>query len=757
MKDPLQETETPYEILDVPVTADKKAIDAAFRKAMAKVGNVTRARDAWNTLSKPVERGFTDLLLYNNSFIDQMIPRLKEPSQLLERRAEIAQSWSRIQKNLFPNFAAAHSLALLWYWWAIYCEEERWAQATNSPANNAANLTDAYPISTLWSNAIAYWVFLINSEAFWDEWLGSATYITGNGDIDMLRRKIEDHFVNLFHTFAERYRSRNISESSRRFPEYELMLSTEMKTARQLMSENLKLSMGGRKFAICCGRMMLEQVDMLDALRKQIEIIFERNPANQKLADLASALSPFAAISVLLERKKYDEALQAISSLAGSEQKKSEVLRLRARALLEKGKQHFSVNQFKKALDSWKQAIDTREISEEVRSTITSLCQSKAASLQNSDPEMALSILERAMKLVKDENLKLTLAEIITQRGITKLNDAQKQLESEQCGLTAEILALMEEGLADLKRAEKLGSKRAAENAQVAVQVIAQAKSGLMDLSPAVLDLMQRANQAADRGDWNTAISSIKKAVEQSSGNAKETLKKQLAQMLNASAIEKINELMPKINAVTRGYQESMDARMMAFIASRSKGSSPRGKVSGCFMGLGELWFLALVAGLPGGFQLVSSDEDWKQTAGVMLIIISILSVLIRLVSFLGNISASWTSQLNFGQTSAPRCAWCGNEASYQFNLNNAPLSLCYSHADELRTLTEKPMPLDFMTFATLGSAVIELAEAARLDPSSSIIRQNHEDVKAMASRFSLSTPEDERVEKLMKQFKDIF
>ncbi len=246
MKDPLQQKPTPYEILDIdggrPV--DKKIIETQFKKNFNKQG----AREARNTLDNP---------LY-----------------LVLRRREVADAWTGHLQKYFPYYPLTFHLALVWYWWAIYMEEKTWAQVSGSPFEEVKGLSPAPDLEALWKNAILYWVCLINSGEFWQEWFvlkqQSGIALDPAHHLGELQSTLEEHFVNHFHTFSERYRLGGDIPASRRYREYERWFSTEMKTAADISQAGVGRTVGGKKYFICCGQMLLEQIREIDRLKGDI-------------------------------------------------------------------------------------------------------------------------------------------------------------------------------------------------------------------------------------------------------------------------------------------------------------------------------------------------------------------------------------------------------------------------------------------------------------------------------------------------------
>jgi hypothetical protein len=121
-------------MLGISEGADKKEVETAFKRCIASGHSVKEATWARNILNNPVERSFYDLFRYDENFLSQLRPRLTV-DMLLQKRKQIAESWSIIQKKLFPHIPSTHSLAVLWYWWSLYREEELLASVMQTPFN----------------------------------------------------------------------------------------------------------------------------------------------------------------------------------------------------------------------------------------------------------------------------------------------------------------------------------------------------------------------------------------------------------------------------------------------------------------------------------------------------------------------------------------------------------------------------------------------------------------------------------------------
>lgn len=727
MKDPLQKKETPYEILGVPITADKKEIDNAFKRSLSSGRNVSEITQAWKTLCKPVDRAFVDVFLYNENFITQLNPDIwNDNSQLLSRRAEIAQSWRNVQKEFFPNFPSTHSLAILWYWWTVYCEEEQWAFFIRTSFEKKENLSTPFPLHLLWSYTISNWVFLINSDDFWSEWMVSretTRKYLGNEDIKALAKFLESHFINLFHNFYEKYLERGDQVSAKRYKEYELLFNTEMKTAQKLSRAGVQLSRGRRLYTISCGRMMLEHVGMLGSVQEQLERIIQNYPENEELRKLADSLSPHFSIAVLIDENKFDEAIKEIKKLPLEEQGKEEILRLLAKSYLYKGKQLFSLNKYEDALDCWEKGLDTGQLGEELKDAIVSNCKTVSASLQNNDPETAIMILEKALKLVKNKELQLILGQILNQQGVLLINEAQRKLESKKKDSLSSVINEVEKGISYFERAANLGFEQASQNLKAAIALLKIAKSGFFNLPPEVSRLVQEANEVIEKtGKFEEGIRILKTALEKTEGQAKTYIKKLIAQYLNAFAVQKVNSAMEKINSVMEKHQKEIGENVQKFLKSGGESNW------GCFLAL----FLILILPIFIFSYIKVGLNKALKIAGWLIFLMIIFAPFID--SLINIIKRFFTSV-----PTIPLCSLCSRRASYRYNLPDyGDINLCDVHNDKLRSILEAPPKIDNLTLLLIFSAKSDLEEAVGLDPEVEQAKQNLKYVNDLIAQLKL-------------------
>jgi len=564
MKDPLQHTNTPYDILGIPITADHTQILLAFKNSFNKRGiDQGEIRDAYNKLSNSQERALVDLFLYHEPFLDHLIPRINgDEKQLLDRRTEIAQSWSNIQRQTFTNFAATHSLAVLWYIWALYCEDGKDSEKKST--------FTSFSLTQLWSNALSHWVFLRNSPEFMSEWIKSK----GINGIDpvLLGERLESFFRNKLSFFKEKYQNEGDTLSVKRFEEYELIFDSEMKAAKllpQIYDEGLQFTRNGSPITVCCGPTMLEKLGMLDSIRTQIEGFIKKDPQNTNLKQILNRLSPFANIYTLLDNKKYGEVLKAIEALPPNDQKNKELLSIQAKACLERGKQETQNRNYKKSTEYLKQGLDTGELKSELTEAIVANCIAEVTSL--SDLDAIIRVIEDTLKIITDSRLRDLLSEKYIDRGISRFNKAYNKWESskktsqEKDNAEYEI----EKGIEDFENALKINpsNKRAREsleNAKRLLEMIEAAEAIILNARG--LELVDEATELTKKGNFTEALKKINEAervlteahnkapsnniIESNLAHIKAERKEIEVLMLNARGLELANEAMKLQNEV---------------------------------------------------------------------------------------------------------------------------------------------------------------------------------------------------------------
>ena len=210
MKDPLHIGSTPYETLGVGRGAAKAEVEKAFAEALrhhVPPHVAQAARDALVRKEKRTERALCDVLLYEDECLARLTPNPLEDASGLSPRKRLAsaRAWEQQLKRGFPDVGIAHSLGVLWYWWAMHEEQRQDALVSALPVEQLADkqsksgllkaacakngarcepggrncertdcvwredcYSSAPPLEEMWGRVIAYWSMLSVSPDLWD-------------------------------------------------------------------------------------------------------------------------------------------------------------------------------------------------------------------------------------------------------------------------------------------------------------------------------------------------------------------------------------------------------------------------------------------------------------------------------------------------------------------------------------------------------------------------------------------------------------
>lgn len=682
MKDPLQTSQTPYEVLDVEPGIDDAALRLAFMKALKKGAQAPIAKAALDNLRRPVERAKIDLTQYNPTALSKLTPDPVSDVLTLKpsNRMSTASAWESRLKETFPEVGTIHSLAVLWYWWTEYeeqrfskifeeasrskvvnrgktnkqlllreickakgfkCDPENWSTCTHGDCPWLDDCSSPAPLlAQMWQKVIAYWNTLAIMPEFWTSFSDlskSQTEQLKRGFLDSLHNKLLDLSQRYSNKFAmdanqssenelanipwgwgkmtpslqqalrdagiksigdilragvqklsgikgiDQARAEQVLEYTRKIrqdnaelPEQYRMLaqlsSTEQRTAQAVIEVGVKRK---NDKEVRCGVIMLRDLGFLEAVKKQLDLKLQQMHSNLRLESLKEHLSPYISIILMLNDKKAESALEAIECLPDSDRNSEEVSVLKARAFHIIATQKVSVKKYNEALANWKVALKhagSDPLSKGIRKEIVASCQSRAASLQKKQPEQAIAILEEALTLVPDDNkLKRTLGDTLAIRGIDAVNKTQKQIEQKK-GLTSEVLNDLENALADLEKAAKMGSGIATKNLEQVRRLVESAKSGMMSLPPEALECVQKANQAAERQRWDESAKWLREAVKKAGSSTPQELKKNLATCLNNAAMKKVNDAIQMLNEDKGAYEREIESFVNKCKSSLSSG-----------------------------------------------------------------------------------------------------------------------------------------------------------------------------------------
>ncbi len=551
MKDPLHTELTAYEILGVGREADKAEVEKAFAQALRRHVPpyvAQAARDMLMRKEKRLDRVLCDVTLYDDACLGRLAPNPLEDASVLgsARRLKTAEAWEQQLKRDFPNVGIAHSLGVLWYWWAVYEEQRQDVLVSALPAERLAgkqSKTDllkavctkdgahgnrgtsncehtacawhedccfsAPPLEEMWRRVIAYWSMLWVSPDLWDKWLGLLP-----AEADKGKKKQGESLRNRLADSAQRYGQRLGGDHpiTARYRQLQVALASEAQTAKAMAASGYRT----RRGRVGAGVMMLEYLGLLETVRSQVDELVSKDPKNKDMRQLQKVLSPCFPITVLLDNDKPEEALAQIERLSGKVRKSKEADQLRGWAFLLLGRQQRSVRRIEDALTSWGKALEsdlTDEMRREVQREVVSTCQSQAAAIQNRDVDQAIDILQKGLALVRDSKLELALADALVTRAIAVFNSGQKELgKASSVASRRRIAQRLLTAKADLEQAAKLGSKDAEKNLKAAESILEAIHDPFMDLPDKVYELIREAQQASGRRDWELAVDKCKAA-----------------------------------------------------------------------------------------------------------------------------------------------------------------------------------------------------------------------------------------------------
>jgi tetratricopeptide (TPR) repeat protein len=443
MKDPLfaDESGHPYELLGIGPRATLDEINLAYRRGFAKP-NRLQLRAAQSVLLDPQQRILVDLFDLDDDALRRLIGAEPSSSCLVgpERRT-ISQRWWTIQKESFPDFQASHGLAVVFYWWAISEEESFFQLAstaqgrpglesatskaevnrilgkTTGPGETASSRN---PIDELWKWTLAHWAQLLDSEQFWEQWVADHRLVYGdvNGAFtDATRAALSAKIESRLRHLADRNQALGTTSRANHLRQYELALMNERSVGRQLVRLNAGIFTNAGPVA--CGHLMLGLLGAVDTVRERIARRLTGEKENLELQTLWLQLSQYAHILVLLDRKDWKGALNALAQFSEKERNSPEAAELRARALNEEGNYHALQDDTSSSFDRWKRALrETRfeGLKKSIQDALVTYCKKRVASLQESDLPKAFKLVEDARTIVRDTSLDKTLSHLYVLR-----------------------------------------------------------------------------------------------------------------------------------------------------------------------------------------------------------------------------------------------------------------------------------------------------------------------------------------------------
>lgn len=535
MRDPLQTEPALDELLELPPHATKQDVNAAFARAIARPrgkADVARLTEARKKLGDPVERALLAALRYDDRWLLEMDPcPLQEPDcLLLTRRTETARRWESEARQRFGDLAVTHCLAVAWYWTAV--------AAARTENVEGAGLAD------LWSGAIAYWAAVVNDTRFAQALLDSEperAQALSARLVDLLRGQIHAALV--------------AAPSAPGLAALDAQLTTEMRSAR------ICATIPGVAVPTAAGVLLLQRLGRAQAIRELLE---RSGRDDDDTRWLAGMLSPLGRIVAMLDARRFDDALVALEALSGEERTGPAASALFLRAYTMRAKHQLELGKVAEAVESYELALGhaTRESKQSIRQAVkaaaTGLAAKRSGGARASDETIA--VLERAHRIVADDQLRDLLSDRLVERGVGRFRDGQDRLEKSDKGATEAIKRRLRSGIQDLKRARDLGSARAVEQLEVAERFYAAVVSGWTDREPGrgpisanAADHMDRAQQAAQREDWDEALRHLRLAAKAMGAQPHDEVTKAIAVVLVNRAMAKANAAIDQANKAVAG------------------------------------------------------------------------------------------------------------------------------------------------------------------------------------------------------------
>ncbi|MFH0765826.1 MAG: helix-hairpin-helix domain-containing protein, partial [Calditrichota bacterium] len=321
-------------------------------------------------------------------------------------------------------------------------------------------------------------------------------------------------------------------------------LKAEMHTAEIMSSLSVRNSRG----VIQCGPLMLQTLGNLNAVRSVVASLTEKNPDSKPLLELKRWLSEYSPVIVLLNNNKPEDALGAIDNLTDAQQKSQEVIDLRVGALNMLGNQYASLERYSEALECWASALSYNcapELTKSVKKSLVDTCLIRANQIQNRQPDEAINLLEKALKIISDSRLTKTLVELLKHRANRTFKEMREKTGNDDTRITEEDMKQIKSCWADLDRAAKMGDSEAAEHAAIVKGIIDN--EDIFSLPPEGQDLVRKARRAMAAKNWDEAINSFKRALALAGRNPPEVLRINLALALNNRGIARANQAMENL------------------------------------------------------------------------------------------------------------------------------------------------------------------------------------------------------------------
>lgn len=733
MKDSLQVSQSPYDILGLDETATRQSIMDAFREALVNRVPAGKASDAQNRLKDPKSRAMIDIFRYHKPFLNQLLPSVvNDPSKLLSRRMEVTTSWENISRKFFPNYPSIHSLAVLWYWWVNYEEEKRWAKYNGNSFQEIEEAAEAPDMDVLWSNTIAYWTMVINSNEFWKDWLKDRD---GQVEMKALKDSLESHLTNRLQNYDEKYleavKSHNLpagnwgSLTNSSLSPYRELLSlfgSEMNTVKNMRRASVTILNKGQQIDVFAGRLILERFNLLDDARKEVKNKLSANQDNKYLKQAHYGLSEYWRMAYLVDVSDYASAIEEYEGLTKDKQVNKEASAIASRAYREKGKQLFGEGKFEEAFAMWEKSFKTGQEIEETAANLTEKVTQRANALLNNRPEEAVNILDKALEItnkydkagINHDNIKQqfgnmlrTMAIKITNETMESINKLMNPPPTTEAGKEKaekkikEAIPQLKKAKAYLERSVVLGNPSAKKDLSDLEDLIKKSEQPLSLLSTVPEEVLQKIKNLMEKNDFDAAIDYIEKSPH------KKELQGVLAQVLQQRAVKQTNEFIEAFSKTKKGVEENFFADKRKLLEGKEFS-----------LGAAVLWTLVGIAVLAAIFTPYT----------YVFIGVAVILIIARLV--IKNLTSEVHLYSIYGYTPHCEVRNCNNHSKYKYGETN----LCSAHSTKLQAAVDRlkgDLEREGRTFARkMQTPLKDLEKANGLEPGNQQIKQSLDEVK---------------------------
>ena len=455
MKDPLQNSLSSYEILEVSEDSASIEITKAFKKAL--IGpHKNKATAARKVLLDKSLRAQEDFLLYTSTFVENIKLSDSIENDLKTNRRGLAEKWRLNQLNIFPGIGLiTHSTMVLHYWDAI--------KLTDTILSSESRGESLLHVKNVWLKFIAYFVSCTQNSGFIREWLQGKAYVQENDIVSLssaLPQKLKQDLEKKLYYYQEQ--SKNNKELNDLINSISEDFKFEISTANKIKSLRLTLTSKdkGKRNLGATGKMFLKEFGFLAEVRKYIS-----DRENSRNNELLVMLSPYSHIQTYINRRQYKEALKQIDLLPPTELSTKEVKVLRTGCLRDFARAEISEanlsglisfkNKYLNGSSPMVQSV-VKEIANEIFNLVSNS--------RNQNRDQVIEVLTWVNKNVPTHgNIKLKLANLLLQRGIDKYLEGERAYKLNPSDVHKKK---MEVGFQDVKKAKELNPNDSRTNEQ---------------------------------------------------------------------------------------------------------------------------------------------------------------------------------------------------------------------------------------------------------------------------------------------------